>query len=86
MPSSGRPVRTEIRNIDFLGPNVPIDRNGICSPVQSHDIFESSKRSSKPKLVGLFCHVAVKRYLRALALLRAFGNVTAGGIGCGYEK
>ena len=42
------------------------------------DIFESSK------LERLFCHVSVKRDVRALSFETAFENATPSGIGCTY--
>ena len=42
-------------------------------------IFESSK------LEGLFCHVSVKRDVRALSFETAFENVTPSGIGFTYK-
>jgi len=39
----------------------------IARPATS-DIFKSSKQNSKPKFIGLFCHISVKRNLKALAL------------------
>jgi len=42
----------------------------------------SNAQSSKLRLERLFCHVSVKRDVRALSCERAFENVTAGGIGC----
>ena len=39
----------------------------VCPSPTSSNIFQSYLQGSKLKLVGLFCHVLVKRDLRALA-------------------
>jgi len=51
---------------------------------QSHlgDIFECCFKAQSSKLEGIFCHVSVKRDVRALSFKRAFENVTPSGIGC----
>jgi len=50
------------------------------------DNFESCFKGQSSKLERLFCHVSVKRDIRALSFERAFEYVTPGGIGCGMKK
>jgi len=57
--------------------------SGTADPTWG-DIFESCLKAQSSKLEPLFCHVLVRRYVRALSfeLWKSFENVTPRGISC----
>jgi len=75
-----------VSRFTFQDSSEAVDRHPSTADPTWGDIFECCFKAQSSELERLFCHVSVKRDVRALSFERAFENVTPGGIGCTCSK